>query len=250
LQKGAFRRLFIFPQRVCVKKILTAKSEKTPAIVIESAQNFPVALQPGGKNIGGDNDADADRQRHDDGPDAEEDQLAGDVRIGCADKLRQEGHEKDDDLGVQQIDPDAVQQGRFQGGLCFFTGAFHHHEIRALADCLYGEPDQIGRTTGFQDHEGGRRGDDESRDTKSDQQRMHGDADIGSDQRHEARRPAFAQRAADPERHVRPRRHRQKQNGNGEGDQCWQARNEIHRGTRKIWRMRLLNAVSCFCQCF
>jgi len=90
------------------------------------------------------------------------------------------------------------------------------------------------------DHESRRRGDDEGGDTEGDQHRVHGDADIGSYQGHEARRPAFAQGAADPERHVRTRRYRQEKDGDGEGDQCWQAWNEIHRGTRKAGDGRCL----------
>jgi hypothetical protein len=113
-------------------------------------------LQPGGENIGGDNDTDADRQRHDDGPEPKKNQLAGDVRIGGADELRQEGHEEDDDLRVQEIDPDAVQQGGFQGGLRFLAGGLDHHEIRTFADRLNGEPDEIGGSAGLEDHEGGR----------------------------------------------------------------------------------------------
>jgi hypothetical protein len=79
---------------------------------------------------------------------------------------------------------------------------------------------------------------------------VHGNANIGSEKRHETRRAAFAQRPADPQRHVRSRRYRQEQNGNGEGGKCWQAWNEIHRGTHEIWRLPLLNAISRFCQCF
>lgn len=92
--------------------------------IVQPAQHLPVALQPGGQDIGGDNDADADRQRHYYGPEPKENQLAGDVRIGGADELRQEGHEEDDDLRVQEIDPDAVQQGGFQGGLRFLAGGY------------------------------------------------------------------------------------------------------------------------------
>jgi len=80
---------------------------------------------------------------YDDEPEAEEDQLAGHMRIAGMDELRQEGHEEDDDLGIEQVDPEsreeilAARVGRSVDTL--------DRQAGALADRLDRQPDEIER---------------------------------------------------------------------------------------------------------
>ncbi|KSV84762.1 hypothetical protein N183_13130 [Sinorhizobium sp. Sb3] len=142
-------------------------------------------------------------------------------------KKRQEGHEEDDDLGIEQVHPEAGRNVGKRGALRDLD--LLNGNARTKADRLHRKPQKIGGTTGLEDGEGGGRSGDQRRNAEGDEKRMHDDAEAGAEHHEECRLLALSQSPADRKRHVRAGRRRQKQRCGGEGGEGRQARNEVHR---------------------
>jgi hypothetical protein len=127
--------------------------------VINTAQNLAVRLEPIRHEVRPINDADPDRQGEHNGPETEEDKLARHVGIGRSDELRQEGHEEDDDLWIEQVHPEPVQKCAFLGDDCITFRS--DDEAGSMPHCLESKPQQVGGTPGLEQQESRWRGHDE-----------------------------------------------------------------------------------------
>ncbi|EEF23317.1 conserved hypothetical protein [Ricinus communis] len=76
--------------------------------IVHAAQHLPVVLQPACQPVGCEHDECVHRHADQDEEETEEQQLIGYCRVAGGDELRQEGHEEDDDLRVQQVHPKAA----------------------------------------------------------------------------------------------------------------------------------------------
>ena len=65
-------------------------------------------------------------------------------RVVLVDKLRQERHEEQHDLWIEQIDADAGQEALAESRL--LPGAIRYSDAATLGDGLPGEPDQVDST--------------------------------------------------------------------------------------------------------
>ncbi|ENN89628.1 hypothetical protein RHSP_37268 [Rhizobium freirei PRF 81] len=202
--------------------------------VIQAAHHTAVSLQPGRQAVGGENDEHVHRHADHDEEEAEKEQFVRDGGVAGGDELRQEGHEEDDDLRVQQIDPEAV------GDVGEWRSADRidllDRQAGAEADRLDRQPEQIGSAARLQDGKGNRRGRDQRGNAEGHQAGVNDNAERGA--KHDEKCCLFAlrQRAADRQCHVGARRHRQQQARCRKGKKSRQARYEVHENAPKAGR--------------
>ena len=146
------------------------------------------------------------------------------------DELRQERHEEQHHLGVEQVNAEPRGKALPKGGS--LLGRLGDPQAAAMHDRLPGQPQQIDGAGNLEGEEQRRRRDDQHRDAERHQRRVDHDAGHRPEHRREAMRPAIVDGPAHLQRHVRPRGDHQHERRQRDGEDDRQVGDEGGHGFR------------------